>query len=403
MTATVAPAEQRRAPLWIVVVAILAASLSLRSLMAGISPLEPSIRRDLGLSSAWFGALTTLPVICMGLFAPPAARIGRSLGATRAVSLALVAMAIGNLLRLGGHHVALLYLGTLVAGLGIAVAGTLIPGIVKGTFPAHRAGLGTSVFMASMMIGAGAAAALAVPFEEWLGGWYRSLGVWGVVAALGLAGWLPLDRTLHIKGGRDARPATDTTRGLPWRSVTAWVLAIYLTTQSWQFYTSMAWLSPTYVDEGWSAGSAGLLLSAFMGAQLVAGFAAPVLADRVPDIRALLLGAATICFVGEVGIWLWPTAAPLGWSLILGFGQGAAFPLGVMLLVRFGATPDAAARLTAMAYCISYTSAAFGPTVMGAIRDAWGGFAPVWAILAAIMVPQSILCLMLHPRREQVH
>ena len=60
-----------------------------------------------------------------------------------------------------------------------------------------------------------------------------------------------------------------------------------------------------------------------LAAQLVAGFTAPVLADRVPDIRALLLGAATICFVGELGIWLWPTLMPLGWSLILGFGQGA--------------------------------------------------------------------------------
>ena len=44
-----------------------------------------------------------------------------------------------------------LYAGTFVAGAGIALAGTLLPGLVKSVFPARRSGLGTGLTMAAMM------------------------------------------------------------------------------------------------------------------------------------------------------------------------------------------------------------------------------------------------------------
>ena len=176
------PHESRPAegpPLWLVIVGVVAVSLSMRTLMTSLPPLLPRLREDLGLSSVWLGVLTTLPVLCMGLLAPPAARLGLRLGVARCISLAMVAIAVGNLARGFGHEVLALYLGTLCAGAGIALAGTLLPGMVKASFPAGRAGLATGLQMFAMMGGAAVAAAVSVPLAGALGDWDTALGFWG--------------------------------------------------------------------------------------------------------------------------------------------------------------------------------------------------------------------------------
>jgi CP family cyanate transporter-like MFS transporter len=99
----------------------------------------PEIERDLALSGAAAGLLTALPVLCMGVFAPLAQRLAHVIGREGAVLWALVALAAGSLLRLGGTTTWLLYAGTLVTGIGIAIGGTLLPGIVKEFF-ARRVG-----------------------------------------------------------------------------------------------------------------------------------------------------------------------------------------------------------------------------------------------------------------------
>ena len=47
-------------------------ALNLRAALAALPPLVSTIQQDLGLSGATAGLLTTLPVLCMGLFAPAA-------------------------------------------------------------------------------------------------------------------------------------------------------------------------------------------------------------------------------------------------------------------------------------------------------------------------------------------
>ena len=391
-----------RAPAVTVVVAVVLVAANLRTLMASLPPLAETIRDDLGLSSAWMGVLTTLPVLCMGLLAPVANQVARRLGSAVAVGLGVATILVGVVLRgLAGGAVWSLYTGTFVAGAGIALAGTLLPGIVKAVFPARRAGLGTGLTMGAMMGAAAVAAAIAVPVATALGGWSRSLLVWAPVAALALVAWVPVTRAVHRHTLPDDEP-DDVTHALPWASATAWLVAAFLTFQSWQFYSSLAWLAPTYESHGWSARDAGLLMAAYTGAQLFSGLGAPTLLDHVPDARVLLVVAGLLGASGEVGVWLAPDALPWLWALLLGAGQGAAFALGLVLLVRYAVTPRDSARLTAMAFLVCYTVAAFGPAVTGLLEDAAGSFTPVWGVLALVMVPQLLVSLRLHPRLPKV-
>lgn len=385
----------------LIIVGVVAVSLSMRTLMTSLPPLLPRIREDLGLSSVWLGVLTTLPVLCMGLLAPAAARLGLRLGVARCISIAMVAVAVGNLVRGFGHEVAALYLGTLCAGAGIALAGTLLPGMVKSSFPAGRAGLATGLQMFAMMGGAAVAAAVTVPLADALGDWNLSLGFWGLVAVVGAAVWAQVDVTVHRGGDPDRHPP-DLSHRLPWRSTTAWLVAAYLAVQSWQFYSTLAWLSPTYVGHGWDPADAGILLSVFTGAQFVSGLVGPAITDRVGDWRIPLVGAGLCGLAGQLGVWAAPEAAPWLWAVLLGTAQGAAFAIGLVLLVRYAVSPAAAARFTAMAFLISYTVASMGPTTMGAVRDLTGGYSAIWLVLACLMFVQLAAGLALNPAREPV-
>ena len=143
-------------PTWLVAVSLVAVAANLRTVMASVPPLVDAIGVDLGLSNAALGALTTLPVLCMGVFAPVAQRAAARLGAAGAVQLSVVCVLVGLLSRFGGGQAWVLYAGTFVAGVGIALGGTLLPGLVKELFPAGRSGLVTGLYMLAMMGGAGA-------------------------------------------------------------------------------------------------------------------------------------------------------------------------------------------------------------------------------------------------------
>lgn len=389
-------------PRWVTVVAMVAVAGNLRLLMASLPPLTASIRADLELDARAIGVLTMIPVLCMGLLAPPASTIGRRLGVSRAIGVGMTTVLLGTALRgLLGTNTLALYAGTLIAGVGIALTGTLLPGLVKATFAERRSGLGTGLTMFAMMSGAAVAAAASVPLQERLGGWSVSLLFWAAPAVLATALWVPVSQA----AARHTLPepiAEEVRHALPWRSGTAWLLAGYLTAQSWQFYSSLAWLSPTYVAHAWAAGSAGLLLSVFTGAQLVSGLLAPALLDRTRDPRGLLLLSCGVGLLGELGILLAPHAAPWLWAVMLGAGQGASFALGLALLVRFAATPRDSARLTALVFLVSYTAAAFGPMVMGASRDLTGDYRVLWLVLALVMIPQIVLARRIRPDLPQV-
>lgn len=380
-------------------IALVAVAANLRIAITSLPPLIDLVSHDLGLSHAAAGALTTLPVLCMGLFAPLASGVAHRMGAVAAVLAAIGAVTVGVASRWFGDSVVVLYLGTFVAGVGIAVGGTLLPRLVKTFFPAERSGLITGLYMLAMMGGATVSSAVSVPLSERLGSWQASLASWSLLALLGTLAWAPFTLRANPHHTRDeAGPGR-----LPWRHPTAWLVAVYLSLQSWAFYSMVAWLSPTYVQLGWSPDDAGFLLAVCSGAQIVSGVVGPALSDRVPDARRLLIPAGLLGIGGCLGVFTAPLAAPWLWAVVIGLGQGAAFALGLVLLVRYAASPTSSGRLTGMAFLVSYGVASLGPLTMGVVRDVTGTLSPVWLILAVLGVVQTLVAARMRPGLAKVH
>ncbi|HEX7187877.1 MAG TPA: MFS transporter [Actinomycetes bacterium] len=379
----------------LLVLAIFLAALNLRAALTSLPPLVRTIQEDLGLASATAGLLTTLPVLSMGLFAPVAQRMAQRIGREATVAWALGLLLAGLLLRLAGGMLPVLMASTLIVGMGIALCGTVLPGIVKEYFR-ERSGAMTGLYLLAMMVGAGAASALTVPLSEALGSWQRSLAVWAGLALVGVAGWLPV---LRARSDRHDDPDSSGSVPLPWRSSTARLMAAYLALQSFGFYSQLAWIPPSYEARGWSARDAGLLLAAWSVVQLVTGVAAPALADRLHDRRPLVAAALTLTLGGLLGITVAPGAAPWLWVTLMGLGQGAGFSLGLVKLVDYAPTPAASARLSALVFLFSYSLASLGPFVFGAVRDATGGFGTSYALLVVVALAQLSLTPRLRPGR----
>jgi CP family cyanate transporter-like MFS transporter len=384
------PAVPRR----LLAVAIFLVALNLRAALDSLPPLVRTIQDDLALSGASAGLLTTLPVLCMGLFAPLAQRSAHRIGREATVAWALLVLTGGLVLRLAGEALVVLMASTLLVGVGIALSGTVLPGIVKEHF--RRSGTMTGVYLLAMMVGATAASALTVPLADAVGSWQVSLAVWALLAGIGLMAWLSVVRAVNDRG--EPRDPT-APEPLPWRSPTARLLAAYLALQSFGFYSQLAWIPPSYESHGWSARDAGLLLAVWSIVQLVSGVGGPALADRLHDRRPLVAAALALTLGGLAGVIAAPTAAPVLWVSMMGLGQGAGFALGLVKLVDYAPTPSASARLSALVFLFSYSLASLGPFVFGAVHDITDDFATAYALLAAVALAQLSLVPRLRPGR----
>ena len=106
-------------------------------MFGSLSVVLPEIMRDTGLSSTGASMLTTLPILCLGLFSLPTPALARRFGAERILLLALLLIAGGTLLRHGqpAHAVCL----GRARGAGIAMGNVLLPGLIKRSFASRVA------------------------------------------------------------------------------------------------------------------------------------------------------------------------------------------------------------------------------------------------------------------------
>ena len=97
--------------------------LNLRPALSSLAPLLPRIESEGELSVLTLSLLTTLPVLCLGLFAPVSPWLARRLGMERSLALGLIVLSAGLALR-GMTHASTLYIGTLLIGAASGVVGT---------------------------------------------------------------------------------------------------------------------------------------------------------------------------------------------------------------------------------------------------------------------------------------
>jgi CP family cyanate transporter-like MFS transporter len=345
--------------------------LVLRPQIVGIGPLLPRIEEGLGISHGVAGLLATIPVLCMGVFAPLAPPMLRRYGAGAAIGASLAFACAVAVLRALAPGAPLVLLLTVPVGVGVAIAGTLLPVVVKEEYPG-RPTLGTGVYTTGINVGATAASVAAAPLAL-LFGWRGVLVAYSIASLALVVPWI---------ARRHATPSIPSERApLPLRVPAAWTIAAAFALQSVLFYGFNAWLADAYVERGWSETAAGGLVAVMNGVALLVGLGTALVADRFASRRAFLVGSSSVAVVGGVlvaadagGTWLW--------AALLGAAMGVIFTIVMTLPIDVAAGRAEVAAYTTVMLGVGYSVSAFAPVTLGAIRDATGTFTLPLTLLA---------------------
>ena len=334
-----------------------------------------TIGADLGLSHALVGLLATVPVICMGIFAPAGPLLARRLGPRGAMALALVGICLFGIGRAFAIEAVWFLIATLGIGIATGVAGAL-PSVITKTHAPRHAGLPGGATSAGIIAGAVVSAAVVVPLSNVMGGWRPALALLagvGFVTTVAFYGLLPADRmdepAVVPRGQRRPR--------------LAWLLALAFGLQAIVYWGGSTWIAGAYVERGWSTAAAGSLVAILNGGALIASLLVAAFTDRAGPRQLQIQLAAIVIVAATAGLTLVSDLAVV-WTVLLGLGLGAIFPLLLIYTLDVTGDPARAGWLTAFMLLVGYAIAGIGPVGLGAIRDLSGSFVPTMAVMTIV-------------------
>ncbi|WP_022918029.1 CynX/NimT family MFS transporter [Ruania albidiflava] len=397
-TAAARTTGQRQLGIGIALVGILLIGANLRASLTAVGPLIGDVQADLGFSSMLASALVGLPLICFAVFSPIAPQVATRFGLERTLGAALLILAAGIVLR-SVPWLPLLWLGTVLLGLAIALANVLLPSLLKRDFPLD-AGRYTGAYSAVQSVFAALAAGVAVPVAGWTDAtWRLALGMWAGLALIAFAVFSPrLRGSTSVKALRQpvgtASSAASSTGGehrwSPWRSPTAWMITVAMGTQSTLYYVVITWWPEIEQAQGISANAAGVHLSVLQLCGIVGNLTtAAVLQRWQRDQRGLVAVLVPLNVTGLAGMLLLPAWALL-WSMLIGMALGSWI---VFCLASFSLRTRNhrhAASLSGMAQSFGYLLAALGPFVLGALHDVTGSWTTPLAVLLCLQLVQLV-------------
>lgn len=383
---------------------IVLVAVNLRPAVTAVGPLLTEIQGDLHLSGTAAGALTTLPLVCFGAFGLVAPFLRRRPGNEVLLVGAMGLLTAALLVRII-PVAALLFAGSLLAGVAISVGNIAVPAVIKRDHP-DRVTTVTAVYSVAVTVGAAGASGFAVPAEHALGtGWRVPLAVLAVPTVVAGLAWLPRARRAPARAGGTVAGG----HAAIWRDRLAWQVTAFMGLQSLLAYVVIGWLPTICQDRGMSKEPSGYVLALSSLMQAIGALAVPVIERRLRDQRPLIVLVAGLSVVGFAGIAWAPIGSVWAWAAVLGFGQGIGFATALSFLGLRAPDAEVAGQLSGMAQGVGYVIAALGPLAIGALHDASGGWtvpSVVVLVIAGLLTVPGLAAgregTVLEPKREVV-
>ncbi|MGR6838238.1 MFS transporter [Aliivibrio wodanis] len=360
----------------LLIVGILLIASNLRGPITGIGPILDVISKDLGLTATQAGMITTVPLLAFAFFSPISSGLARKIGLESSLMMALIAITVGVLLRSAGTT-PMLFLGTSIIGIGIAIGNVLLPSLLKRDFP-KKVTTFTAIYVLMMGVGSTISSSAAMPMlnlADSLGitaipNWAVSLGSVIIFPIIAIAVW-------SLQLGNRTVPTKDTAQidshSYIWKTAAAWQVTAFLGLNSFIMYIFIAWLPTILVDSGYSEHQAGYLHGILQFSTAIPALILIPLMSKMKDKRVLSVLMSALAFMGICGLLMMPEFTVV-WIIMFGFSCGGGFILGLSFVgIR---THDAhqAAALSGMAQCMGYLLAAVGPICFGLLHEITGSW-----------------------------
>jgi CP family cyanate transporter-like MFS transporter len=321
------------------IIIFLLVSFNLRMSFSAADPLLARLMQSLHLGVGSSSLLGLLPVMALGVAAPLGARLVEWVRPGILIIYALLFATAGVAWRSCGE-LSGLFGGTLIIGLGLGVAGTVILGIARQATPGHVPEL-MSAYTACVSLGTAVGAGVATPLEILLGSWQAGLLIWALPLLAATALWSLL--VLHRRGTSTGQPAMRVPVLPLLRQRNARVISLYYLFRVASAWLLIVWLATLMKERGQTAEEAGWVLALVTVSQIPGAFLAGVLSRWFGGMHRLMSVATLLAVLACWGL----LAAPLGlwpWAAVcLGLGLGCIFSIGMTLIAA--AEPTAAGTI----------------------------------------------------------
>jgi MFS transporter, CP family, cyanate transporter len=365
---------------------------NLRSVILGVPPVLPAVRDDLHLTFTAAGALTALPVLCLGAASIPGAVFVNRFGPSVIVGAGTIGLGLAALLRLAPPIPAALYAFSGLMALCAAIAQPAMVSAIRAWFP-RTIQQASTVFALALGLGGLGGSALSVHLQV-LGGWRGTFAFWGALAlAAGLL-WLAI---APKETARQPQPGDEGLLQLV-RRPAVWHVAAIFGIQSLVYYGSSSWIPFELRPYGPGYLSAVLLLFNLVGIPLAMVLVALpwpwATARPYYALAGVLMTVGTAAFaLGLGGAWFW--------VMLLGAGTGMTFTGATALPALLAASRSQVAGYAAVVLTLGYAIAFMGPLMGGVLLDqTHRTTSPFWPMVAA-SICLVVLGLRL-PRRPEV-
>lgn len=350
------------------IAAIFFVSLNLRPSITSIGPLLNTISSDLNITNTQVSLLTSIPVFCMGLFAPLTVPVLRKLGYRWAINLLIIVIGISTALRIMFGSYAALIITSFVAGLAIAIISPIINAFIKERFPQK---LEPVIGVYSLAMGAGAtlSAGFTGIFFEKYGSWQIALGLWGFLSIPALILWT-------IASGKQEQLAVRQIQSIevrnPWKTKRAWFILLFFGLQTSSFFSLTTWLSPVAQEQGFSLVTAASVLTVMSIVQIIGNIIIPILVNRFPDRIKWLYGLLLIGTIGGGIMLIDADWAMWTGAVLFGLSLSGLFPIGLMLPLDEAKNNEEASSWSSMVLSGGFMMSAIVPLLIGAAYDMTG-------------------------------
>lgn len=360
--------KQWTIPVVLIVVSIFFVALNMRPAVTAIGPLFNVLIDSLQVSNTHLSLLTSIPVFCMGLFAPLAVPMQRKLGTKGAIALLLIIIGLANGLRFGKGSYAILLVTSFAAGFAIAIIGPILNAYIKEKFPSRFTSV---VGVYSFGIGAGAALSSGLTvsiYNAFNKSWTIALGGWIVLAIVALAIWLLVIPNEKSKAQETVIKADESVRN-PWRNKHAWTMLLFFGLQTSLFFGLMSWLPAMLQDKGFSLEVASAVLTFMSVVQLVGNIVITTLMEKWTNRITWILMLSSLGIIGFSLLWI-GTGYILWFAVfIIGIVLSGLFPIGLLLPLDEATNNEEANRWSSMVLSGGFMISAILPLLIGVLYD----------------------------------
>ena len=148
---------------WVFTLSIVLLGVVMRATFTTIPVVIDNVAHSFGLPVSQLGILTTLPLLTFAIFSPTTSYVTRRFGMEKTLLGALLLVLLGSLLRVASAS--MLFVGTILVGIGIAFINVLLPAtLVK--FTPNKIGTYTSLYSTTMTLMTAIFQIIAVPITK---------------------------------------------------------------------------------------------------------------------------------------------------------------------------------------------------------------------------------------------